>query len=471
MAETTPGQPAPSPADVALNTEYISHLQSDGRLLLRFVARRVDRTLPRMPPPTISFDVLFAPPDSILLEKGRLADLLSCVDELSHRAAPANVRSIRLTSAYLKIATEDNEPPPSVAKEVRKFRWSIRIVTGMAMLLLPLSVGLLAHMDNGRRLLQQLDTVRRQEQDIKRDIAALPLTETETRHVEIAPRQGKPPQDARQETALALPAAQLAVDAKSAAGDDGVQICSGPPKLPAEDAVVVGDLRAASPDSVAPGSRLVSWRVPVTQKALAVCQRYDDNRVRVAMIYTGLADWNCFSHKMFSFYLIERLIGRTTGLWLGSDYSHACGAPLTSLPPEIDETSWRSHETWVATTSAVVAGFILPLLLGCLGGCTYVLRQLDRKVTDSTLQPHDGGHALTRVALAALLGGLSGVIWTSDSSITLGGITLSLAAVAFFIGFSVEGVFKAIETLIKAATNWLDKSAPADPLVKPPGST
>jgi hypothetical protein len=100
-----------------------------------------------------------------------------------------------------------------------------------------------------------------------------------------------------------------------------------------------------------------------------------------------------------------------------------------------------------------------------------VLRQLDRKVTDSTLQPHDGGHALTRVALAALLGGLSGVVWTSDSGVTLGGITLSLAAVAFFIGFSVEGVFKAIETLIKKATDWLDKATPTVPLAKPSDKT
>lgn len=463
MAETTQdGHPA-SPVDVALNTEYVSHLQSDGRLLLRFIARQVDRTLPRMPPPTISFDVLFVPPETILPDSDRLAHLLRCIDELSHRAAPANVRSIRLTSAYLKIAIEDNEPPPSVAKEVRSFRWSIRFVTGIAMLLLPLSIGLLAHMDNGRRLLQQLNIMRQHEQDIRRDIAALRLTETETRHIEIRRRQPGPPQDDKPATPAL---GQWATASATNTGDDGIQVCSSPPGIQTG----IGDARATSPDPLSPDHQLISWRAPITQKALAVCQRYDDNRVRLAMIYTGLADWNCFSHKLFSFYLVEQAIGQTTGLWLGRDHSDACGTPTTPLPPEINLTSWRSHETWVTATSAVVAGFILPLLLGCLGGCTYVLRQLDRKVTASMLQPHDGGHALTRVALAALLGGLSGVVWTADSSVTLGGITLSLAAVAFFIGFSVEGVFKAIETLIRKATDWLEKSAPAPPPAKPSGS-
>ncbi len=471
MAETTHSGHPSSPVDVALDSEYISHLQSDGRLLLRFVARRVDRTLPTTPAPTISYDVLFAPPESILPESGRLADLLRCVDELSHRAAPANVRSIRLTSAYLKYAIEDNEPPPSVAKEVCNLRLSIRIVTGIAMLLLPLSIGLLAHMDNGRRLLQQLNTLRQQEQDIRRDIAALPLGETETRHLEITQPQAGRPQDDKPAAVVAPPPAQWAADGTATAGDDGIQVCSKPPSIEAGKAIITGDVRATALDPQAPGRRLISWRVPITQKALAVCQRYDDNRVRLAMIYTGLADWNCLSHKMFTPYLVEQLFSPITALWSAPDTSGACGMPTTPLPPEIDIMTWRSHETWVAMTTGVVAGFILPLLLGCLGGCTYVLRRFDRKVTDSTLQAHDGGHALTRVALAALLGGLSGVIWTADSSVTLGGITLSLAAIAFFIGFSVEGVFKAIETLIRMATDWLDKSAPTPPTAKPSGTT
>jgi hypothetical protein len=466
MAETTQSGHPPSLADVACNSEYISHLQSDGRLLLRFVARRVDRALPKTPPPATNFDVLFVPPESILPESGRLADLLHCIDELSHRAAPANVRSIRLTSAYLKYAIEDNEPPPTVANEVRNLRWSVRIVTGIAMLLLPLSIGLLAHMDNGRRLLQQLNTLRQQEQDIRRDIAALPLGETETWQIEIAQSQAVRPPDDKPATVVPPPPAQRAADGNANTDDDGVQVCSKPPNILAGKVIITGDARATALDPLAPGRRLISWRMPITQKALAVCQRYDDSRVRLAMIYTGLADWNCLSHKMFSFYLVERMFAPITALWSEPDNSGACGAPTTPLPPEIDTMTWRSHETWVTMTTAVVAGFILPLLLGCLGGCTYVLRRFDRKVSDSTLQAHDGGHALTRVALAALLGGLSGVIWTADSSVTLGGITLSLAAIAFFIGFSVEGVFKAIETLIGKATDWLDKAAPPPPTAK-----
>jgi hypothetical protein len=105
--------------------------------------------------------------------------------------------------------------------------------------------------------------------------------------------------------------------------------------------------------------------------------------------------------------------------------------------------------------TAVVGGFVLPMMLGCLGGCAYALRRLDGKLTNWTLEPQDGKHALVRVGLAALLGGLVGVIWTTDQNVSLGGFTLSLAAVAFFIGFSVEGVFKLIETLIGSVTSSL----------------
>jgi hypothetical protein len=60
-----------------------------------------------------------------------------------------------------------------------------------------------------------------------------------------------------------------------------------------------------------------------------------------------------------------------------------------------------------------------------------------------------------------VLGGLVGVVWTSGDTVTLGGFTLSLAAAAFFIGFSVEGVFRVIENLINNVTGSIGQPQPA----------
>ena len=96
----------------------------------------------------------------------------------------------------------------------------------------------------------------------------------------------------------------------------------------------------------------------------------------------------------------------------------------------------------------MVGGFLLPLLLGSLGGCAYAMRRIDQKLSSWTLEPQDGRHAVVRVGLAAVLGGLAGVLWTGGEPLTLGGLSLSLAAIAFFVGFSVEPVFRLIETTV-----------------------
>jgi hypothetical protein len=108
-----------------------------------------------------------------------------------------------------------------------------------------------------------------------------------------------------------------------------------------------------------------------------------------------------------------------------------------------------------------MTGFVLPLMLGFLGGYAYALRQHDLKLAAWTLEPQDGVHTWARVLLAALLGGLVGVIWTSDAPVSLGGFTLSLAAVAFFVGFSVEAVFRLIQTLIEGVVSTIRSPEPA----------
>ncbi len=156
MSETSPGE------------EYIATTQADGRLLLRFIARRSDRTLAEDAAAAATADhglhtVLFDPPATVAADKARIGALLACVDDLALRAHPANVRSIRLTTAYLGIKMEGGEPPPGIRGEAWWIWGYMMSVGALAVLLLLTGVGLLAHMDGGRRLLQQVKELRLQE--------------------------------------------------------------------------------------------------------------------------------------------------------------------------------------------------------------------------------------------------------------------------------------------------------------------
>ena len=97
------------------------------------------------------------------------------------------------------------------------------------------------------------------------------------------------------------------------------------------------------------------------------------------------------------------------------------------------------------------------MLLGLLGAFTYVYRDMDRRVRTSTLRPGDGAHGTLRMLLGTILGGLLGVIWTNGQPIEFEGVALSLAALAFFVGYSVEVVFQIMEILVTKVVGQLQK--------------
>jgi len=466
----------------AQSTErYIQTTQADGRLLVRFIARRSDRGLTEdaAPPPADGggIGLLFAPAEEVARDPARIAALLACVDRLSQRAAPANVRSIRLTATYLGIAMEDGEPPEGIRAEAWWIRSYMGLVAVLAVLLLVTGIGLLVHMDGGRRLLQQLKDLRQQEGDIQKDIATLALEESVAmgvlERVQPAAAAGAKPQVTVVRMVPALVPRVSEVFGKTAAEvakwQDAAPLCDRPLHLaPGGDGVVEVAFAPTIADGELAKYALIWWREPVTQKAAAICRRHGDMRVRLGLLYAGLADWNCRSYQMFAVLATPYRLAQAV-FGVGQEGSGpACGAPTGGLPPEVGMDAWRSHETRVTIASSVVAGFLLPLVLGCLGGCAYAMRRNDQKLSGWTLEPQDGRHALVRVALAAVLGGLLGVVWTGGEALSVGGFSLSLGAAAFFIGFAVEPVFKLIETVvIEALIAKLGKPASETPAGKP----
>jgi hypothetical protein len=169
------------------------------------------------------------------------------------------------------------------------------------------------------------------------------------------------------------------------------------------------------------------------------CERLRDVQQRMDIARRGLGAWNIVSY---------RLAGLLPIRWLGA---------RQPLPTGLTEARWDASELRASAVLAGFTGFVLPMLLGLLGAFTYVYRDLDRRVRAETLAPGDGLHGTLRMLLGTILGGLLGVLWTNGQPIKLEGVTLSLTALAFFVGYSVEVVFQILDTIIGKVASAIQK--------------
>jgi hypothetical protein len=171
----------------------------------------------------------------------------------------------------------------------------------------------------------------------------------------------------------------------------------------------------------------------------SLCDSLRKATEKLEIVHTGLRAWNSVSYRLAYLMPIR---------WLG--------APDT-LPAGLSVQKWESSELRAPAVMAGFTGFVLPMLLGLLGAFTYVYRDLDRRVRTATLLPGDAMHGSLRMLLGTILAGLLGVIWTSGQPIKLEGVTLSLAALAFFVGYSVEVVFQLLDSAVTKAARALGK--------------
>jgi hypothetical protein len=134
---------------------------------------------------------------------------------------------------------------------------------------------------------------------------------------------------------------------------------------------------------------------------------------------------------------------------------HNCTYDPNSAVPQ-DET----NEQWGSILLEVLAGAVLPLFYGLLGAGAAVVRDLWGKMKDSLLSPRDLTLALGQLALGAVVGGCIGLFVyppgaqpQDATGLLVGPVPLSASALSFIAGFGVEGVFVALENLIKRVFN------------------
>lgn len=135
---------------------------------------------------------------------------------------------------------------------------------------------------------------------------------------------------------------------------------------------------------------------------------------------------------------------------------HKC-LPVAASPVPL--TKAQINEQWGAILLEVLATAVLPLCYGLLGAGAAVVRDLWGKMKDSLLSPRDLTLALGQLALGAVVGACIGLFVSpsgnssQNTSGLLGSVVLSASALSFVAGFGVEGVFVALESLIKRVFN------------------
>src|SRR3954468_5698271 len=185
--------------------------------------------------------------------------------------------------------------------------------------------------------------------------------------------------------------------------------------------------------------------VPLTSDAQrsinyqSLCERFREAFEQLQVARTGLGEWNIVSYRLSYLFPIR---------WLGD---------RGTLPKGLSSEEWDFSELRASAVMAGFTGFVLPMLLGFLGAFPYVYRDLDRCLRAATLVPGDGLHGSLRLLLGMILGGLLGILWTSGDPIHVEGVALSLTALAFFVGYSVEVVFQMLDSIVIKVASTIQK--------------
>ena len=137
-------------------------------------------------------------------------------------------------------------------------------------------------------------------------------------------------------------------------------------------------------------------------------------------------------------------------------------APAGANAAEQERYLRRTTEEQARVVTLVVGTAVLPLCYGILGAGAAVVRGLWAKMRESLLSPRDYTLALLQLALGATIGACIALFvnpsgQTPGSEIgLLGNWALSTSALSFIAGFGVEGVFVALESLVRRVFNITD---------------
>jgi hypothetical protein len=130
---------------------------------------------------------------------------------------------------------------------------------------------------------------------------------------------------------------------------------------------------------------------------------------------------------------------------------------MKEIDEKITRYKWPSAfpKSWDIAVIEIIVTAMLPTLYGVLGAGAAMVRAYWAKIKSNTLSPSEYALSIGQLALGAVIGSCIGLFVTTPggSNGLIGSITLSASALSFIAGFGAEGVFLALESLIKRVFN------------------
>lgn len=130
-------------------------------------------------------------------------------------------------------------------------------------------------------------------------------------------------------------------------------------------------------------------------------------------------------------------------------------AQAAPVPKQQEAESSQVNWQWAGILLAVLANNILPVFYGLLGAGAAVARRLSQLMRDYLLTPRDLKLSFIQLTLGALMGATIGIFIAPTNDVQassqglLANIRLSTSAICFVAGFGVEGLFQALESLVR----------------------
>jgi len=130
-----------------------------------------------------------------------------------------------------------------------------------------------------------------------------------------------------------------------------------------------------------------------------------------------------------------------------------------------------NNEHWASSLLGGLSGIVLPIFYGLLGAGAAVVRLLSAKMKECLLAPRDLLLSLIQLALGAVIGACIGLFVAPSGASAgaaatpglFGSVHLTPSALCFIAGFFVEGVFVALEGLMRRVFNIADPTAKPTP--------
>jgi hypothetical protein len=203
----------------------------------------------------------------------------------------------------------------------------------------------------------------------------------------------------------------------------------------------------------------VNQKPPMSSAERQLTEKVDNLRNRIEAYNEILTSWNEVWYRIWKPF--ARMIGISVDK---PDNAAKCDCEGAS-----DDTALYARARFILIS---LQAYLLPLLYGLLGACTYVLRMLSRDIRAFSYTPDS--HVRYRIRL--VLGTLSGlaITWFFEPNSEMLK-SLSPLALAFLAGYSVEVLFSALDRFVGAfsasGVPATGNPAPAAPPTSPQGKT